>query len=162
MTGLSLLALLGALASQLPTFGLAHLVRDTIMPAPVAAQQAAPTIGEIVANPDLHFERIYTLTGQVVRYVDENEFLLSDGTGEIQVDPGPPWYQRVEVTVGSTVTITGQIDRMRGGGVDLDACRIVAPDRSIDIRDCSFQGPPPWAGGPNRRGGGQPGGPPAR
>jgi uncharacterized protein YdeI (BOF family) len=127
--------------------------------APARAQQAPPTIGQIQANPEAYINSIFTLSGQVTRYVDENEFLLSDGTGELKVDPGPPWYQRVDVPVGATAVITGQIDRAREGGIDFDACRISTSSRVIEIRDCSFAGPPPWAGGPNRGGDDRRGGP---
>lgn len=112
----------------------------------------SPTIGQIQSNPNAYIDQIVTMSGTVGRYVNRNELLLDDGTGQIVVDPGPPWYRQIAIPTGTRVTVTGQIDRMRGGGVDLDACRIETPTETIQIRDCSFNGPPPWAGGPRGRG----------
>jgi uncharacterized protein YdeI (BOF family) len=137
----------------LPLLGLLALLIPT---APLAAQATGPTIGQIQANPGAYIDQVVTIAGTAGVAVDENEFLLDDGTGQIVVDPGPPWYRQVRVPAGTSVTVVGQIDWMgpRGErrGVDLDACRIVTPTETIEIRDCSFDGPPPWAGGPNRGG----------
>jgi uncharacterized protein YdeI (BOF family) len=117
-----------------------------------AAFAQTVTIGQIQSNPNAFLERVVTLSGTVTP-IDENEFILSDGTGQIQLDAGPPWFQSVNLNPGESVTVTGEIDTMRGGGVDLDACKIVRADGStVDIRDCAFDGPPPWTGGPNRGG----------
>jgi uncharacterized protein YdeI (BOF family) len=145
---LLLLPLLGLLAITAPA-------------RPLAAQSTGPTIAEIQANPSAYLEQIVTIAGSVGALVDENEFLLDDGTGQIVVDPGPPWYRQIRIPRGTPVTVTGQIDQMgppgNRRGVDLDACRIVTPTETIEIRDCAFDGPPPWAGGPNRdRRGGRP------
>lgn len=123
-------------------------------PTMTQAQSSSPTIAQIQANPAAYYDQIVTLGGTVSMYVDDNEFLLNDGTGSIVVDPGPPWYILVNVPAGTQATVTGQIDLMANGSPDLDACRIESASGTIAIRDCSFRGPPPWAGGPNRRGGG--------
>ncbi|WP_322815039.1 hypothetical protein [Chloroflexus sp.] len=121
---------------------------------PPANQSNSPTIGQIQANPNAFLYQIVTISGNSGVYVDENEFMLDDGSGQIVVDPGPPRYQRINIPVGTPITVVGQIDWMgppqARRGIDLDACRIITPDRTIEIRDCSFNGPPPWAGGPNR------------
>ncbi len=114
------------------------------------AQQASPTVREIQANPNAYYDQIVTLNGTLDLYVDANEFLLNDGTGQIVVDAGPPWYQTIAIPASTSLSVTGQIDFMRNGGVDLDACQIITPTETITIRDCSFIGPPPWAGGPKR------------
>jgi uncharacterized protein YdeI (BOF family) len=120
----------------------------------VQAQQQSPAIADIQADPNRYVGLIVTLSGTVGQYVDLNEFLLSDGTGQIVTDSGPPWFRRINIPVGTPVTVIGQIDWMgpRGQrtGVDLNACRIETPTETIAIRDCSFSGPPPWAGGPRR------------
>ncbi|NJM08384.1 hypothetical protein HC891_22710, partial [Candidatus Gracilibacteria bacterium] len=122
------------------------------------AQTADPTIAEIQANPTSYIDRVVTIVGVAGAAVDENEFLLDDGTGQIVVDTGPPWYRQIGVPTGTSVTITGQIDWMGypgdRRGVDLDACRVVTPTETIEIRDCAFNGPPPWAGGGGGGGGG--------
>ncbi len=118
------------------------------------AQPNNPTIGQIQANPNIYIDRIVTLRGTVAIVLDLNEFLLDDGTGQIVVDAGPPWYAQINVPRGATVTVTGEIDHMgppgNRRGIDLDACRIEGPEGTIEIRDCSFTGPPPWAGGRGR------------
>lgn len=137
----SLIALLALVVAQLP---FAH------------AQQRGPTVRDIQSNPNAYYDQIVTLNGVLDFYVDANEFLLNDGTGQIVVDSGPPWYLTIAIPAGTSLSVTGQIDFMRNGGVDLDACEIITPSETISIRDCSFIGPPPWAGGPNRgRGGGE-------
>jgi uncharacterized protein YdeI (BOF family) len=123
--------------------------------APLAsAQPNSPTIGEIQADPDRYRDNIVTLSGTVALVIDLNEFVLDDGTGQIAIDAGPPWYKEVAVSAGTTVTVTGLIDTMgppgQQRGTDVDACRIETPDETIEIRDCDFRGPPPWAGRPGR------------
>ncbi len=133
--------------------GLALVNSFTTVPIAQAQSVAdSPTIGQIQSNPGAFLNRVVTISGTTGVYVDDNEFLLDDGTGQIVVDPGPWWFRQIALTPGTPVVVTGKIDRMRRGGVDLDARRIETPDTTIQIRDCSFDGPPPWAGGPNRRG----------
>lgn len=132
--------------------GLMLVSSVTTMPVAEVQSSNSPTIGQIQSNPGAFLNRVVIISGTVGTYVDDNEFLLDDGTGQIVVDPGPPWFRRITLTPGAPVVVTGKIDRTRRGGVDLDACRIETPDTTIQIRDCSFNGPPPWAGGPNRRG----------
>lgn len=82
--------------------------------------------------------REITISG-TVRSVVGNEFTLNDGTGEIIVDPGPRWWQEIDLTPGETVIVTGEYD-----DDDFDAYRIVRDNgETIEIRDRS--GPPPWA-----------------
>ncbi len=121
---------------------------------PVANAQSGPgpTIGQIQSDPGAFLGRVVTVRGTNGMYIDRNKFLLDDGTGQIVVDPGPPWFRQITIAPGTPVIVTGQIDRMRSGGIDLDACRIETPGTTIQIRDCSFSGPPPWAGGPDRHG----------
>jgi uncharacterized protein YdeI (BOF family) len=85
-----------------------------------------------------------TVSG-TVRSVVGNEFILDDGTGQLIVDAGPRWYHSVNLTEGEQVTVTGEYD-----DYDFDAYRITrANGETITIREGS--GPPPWAGGRNRR-----------
>ncbi|WAL62323.1 NirD/YgiW/YdeI family stress tolerance protein [Thermocoleostomius sinensis] len=86
-----------------------------------------------------------TLSGRVVSVVG-NDFILDDGTGQIIVDAGPRWWQEIEISEGEELTVTGEVGRSG----ELDAFSIVRSDGSVmNIRPS--QGPPPWAGGPNRR-----------
>lgn len=88
-----------------------------------------------------------TLSGTVVSYVDDNEFLLQTNNGVVVVDPGPPWWQPVNLNIGEPVTVVGELD-----DDDFDAFSIARADGSvIPIR--SGPGRPPWAGGPNQNNG---------
>ena len=85
-----------------------------------------------------------TVSGQITSVVG-NDFVLDDGTGQIIVDAGPRWWQEIDLTQGEEVTVTGELER----GGELDAYSITRGDGStVEIR--SPEGPPPWAGGPNR------------
>lgn len=123
---------------------------------PVAAQGNNPTIADIQSNPSAFLGQVVTLSGTVRTAIDMNEFLLDDGAGQIIVDAGPPWHQRISIPAGTPVKVTGKIDWMGPPGdrrgIDLDACRIETPNQTLNIRDCAFNGPPPWAGGPKRGG----------
>lgn len=85
-----------------------------------------------------------TVSGEIVSVVGNN-FVLDDGTGQIIVDAGPRWWQEINLDTGEEVTVTGELDR----GGEMDAYSIQRADGStIEIR--SAEGPPPWAGGPDR------------
>lgn len=80
-----------------------------------------------------------TITG-TVRSVVGNEFILSDGTGEVIVDAGPRWYRAINVSAGEQLTVTGEYD-----DDDFDAFTITrANGEVITIRN--GPGRPPWAG----------------
>lgn len=84
-----------------------------------------------------------TIAGEI-RSVVGNEFVLSDGTGEIIVDAGPMWYHQLNLQVGEQVTVVGEYD-----DYDFDAFTITRGNGDVlTIRNP--QGPPPWAGGPDR------------
>lgn len=84
------------------------------------------------------------ITGEI-RSVVGNEFILDDGTGQIIVDAGPPWYHQLTFRQGEHVTVLGEYD-----DYDFDAFTITRSNGEvIYIRDAD--GPPPWANGRNRR-----------
>lgn len=43
-----------------------------------------------------------------IRSIVGNDFILSDGTGEIIVDAGPRWYHQLNLRQGETVTVVGE------------------------------------------------------
>jgi len=99
-----------------------------------AAVQAQTPIGNLRREPGI------TISGTVQSVVG-NEFVLSDGTGEVIVDAGPRWYHRINVQVGEQLTVVGEYD-----DDDFDAFRIVRGNGEVlTIR--SGSGRPPWAGG---------------
>ncbi len=87
-----------------------------------------------------------SVSGRVTSVVG-NSFVLDDGSGQLIVDAGPRWWQPIDLTVGEQLTVTGKVGRSG----ELDAFSITRSNGSvINIRPAA--GPPPWAGGPNRRG----------
>ncbi|KJH69377.1 NirD/YgiW/YdeI family stress tolerance protein [Aliterella atlantica] len=86
-----------------------------------------------------------TISGKVISVVG-NDFTLNDGSGEIVVDAGPRWWRELDIKPGEEVTITGEISKKSG---EFDAFTINRANGAvIEIRPS--EGPPPWAGGPNR------------
>ncbi|WP_413163016.1 DNA-binding protein [Capilliphycus salinus ALCB114379] len=93
---------------------------------------------------DLQRTQGLTITG-VVTAVFGNEFVVDDGTGQILVEAGPPWYHQIRINQGEAVTVVGEYD-----DDDFDAFTITRQDGTVlNIRPAS--GPPPWAGGPKRQ-----------
>ncbi|QZZ21890.1 DNA-binding protein [Leptothermofonsia sichuanensis E412] len=87
-----------------------------------------------------------TISGTVNQAIG-NYFVLDDSSGQIIVDAGPRWWQPISLTPGERVTVRGKVGRSG----ELDAFSITRSDGTvINIRP-DF-GPPPWAGGSNRRG----------
>ncbi|BAU42800.1 hypothetical protein O77CONTIG1_02622 [Leptolyngbya sp. O-77] len=84
-----------------------------------------------------------TITG-TVRSIVGNEFLLSDGTGEIIVDAGPRWYHQINLSQGERVTVVGEYD-----DYDFDAFRITRQNGEVIVIR-NGPGRPPWAGGRGR------------
>jgi Bacterial OB fold (BOF) protein len=107
---------------------------------PVLAQAQTTRIEELQQR-----ERGTTVSGEVLSVVG-NDFVLSDGTGEIIVDAGPTWWHNIDVEPGEQVTVTGEVSKKSN---ELDAFSITRSDGStIDIRPAD--GPPPWAGSRHR------------
>jgi hypothetical protein len=107
---------------------------------PTSLQAQTTPIRELQQNP-----RGITVSGEVTSVVG-NDFVLDDGTGEIIVDAGPTWWHEIDLEAGEQVTVTGEMSKKSG---EFDAFSLVRADGStIDIRPAD--GPPPWAGKPNR------------
>ncbi len=85
-----------------------------------------------------------TISGKVVSVVG-NDFTLNDGSGEIIVDAGPRYWREIDIKPGEEVTVTGEISKKSG---EFDAFSINRNGSVIEIRPAD--GPPPWAGNPNR------------
>jgi len=103
--------------------------------------QTKTRIGELHGR-----SRGITISGKVVSVVG-NDFTLNDGSGEIIVDAGPTWWRQIDIKPGEEVTVTGEISKKSG---EFNAFAINRANGSVvEIRPA--EGPPPWAGGPNRR-----------
>lgn len=59
---------------------------------------------------DLRSANTVTLSGDVVRLTDDDDFLLDDGTGQIEVEAETAAIQGSNLAVGTTVTVTGYYD----------------------------------------------------
>jgi uncharacterized protein YdeI (BOF family) len=107
------------------------------------------TIAEILANPVR--DQMVTLTGKITQVYDGNEFTLDDSTGTILVDGGPPWFQKVDLSTGQAVTITGEVDPGNPGSdstkTEIDLFSFASEGQTTTLRESI--GRPPWAGGPN-------------
>lgn len=71
-------------------------------------QSRATSPGPKTAIANLENNTLVTLTGQVTRVSQEDEFILSDPTGSVQIYTGKNHFTVFE---GEIVTITGLVDR---------------------------------------------------
>lgn len=85
-------------------------VLKTMAIAMLAVTLAAPAslANSVTKIEDIQRGAQVTLTGEVIRILDEDEFRLRDETGSVQVYIG--WRNRVMVDVGETVTVSGFVD----------------------------------------------------
>lgn len=67
----------------------------------------APAFANITPIADVERGSMTTVSGVVERLLDEDEFRLSDETGDIRVYVGPNW---VPADVGEMVTVSGFVD----------------------------------------------------
>jgi hypothetical protein len=75
-----------------------------------------------------------------------NRFVLRDATGAVLVTNGPSWHHKLDVRPGETLRVAGEPE-----DGEFDAFRIFRSNGDvIEIRP--LDGPPPWAGGPDRDG----------
>ncbi len=93
------------------------------------------TIAQLLATPDQFRDKLLTITGKATR-LDDEKFLLNDGTGQIMVelddDPG-----KFIVVTGTSITITGIIDEFSShGGLELEACTVTDGTGTFDLDDC--------------------------
>lgn len=95
---------------------------------------------------DLQRQPGTSIAGEI-RSVVGNQFILADGTGQIIVDAGPRWYQQLDLSAGERVTVNGEYD---DNAEEFEAYSITR-NNGVVIQIRPPAGPPPWAGGPNRR-----------
>ena len=129
-------------------------------------QPTATTIAHILNDP-VH-DHVVTLSGQLVHHIEDNAYLLDDGTGQTVIDGGPAWYHQLALPLGENVTITGKVSlgppwfaEPRPPEIDVFAVAL-ADGTVIDVRGpgrAPWAGGPPWAGD-RRWADGRDGGPP--
>ena len=108
-----------------------------------ARQENSPSLAQNTPIGDLNSTRSITISGTIVAWgeADENEFILQDESGEIVVDAGPRWMQDLNLSIGDTVTVTGERD-----GREFDAFSITYADGTVvEIR--AHQDPISWSEG---------------
>lgn len=64
----------------------------------------------IVKVNELARGAVQTVSGEIVRIADEDEFVLSDGTRRIRVDANLANDRRLQISQGETVTVIGRLD----------------------------------------------------
>jgi uncharacterized protein YdeI (BOF family) len=93
------------------------------------------TVAELLNTPSGYFNTNVTLTGMVT-VLDDNEFLLNDGTGQILVDLENDHISSLLLTTGDMVTINGTF-AFDGTYLDIDACQINSGGSSVTLSGCS-------------------------
>jgi uncharacterized protein YdeI (BOF family) len=71
---------------------------------------ALPGLSQSSTIQDLRSANTVTLSGEVVRLMDDDDFLLNDGTGQIEVEAETAAIQEANLAEGTTVTVTGYYD----------------------------------------------------
>lgn len=146
--------LLLVLASLLLVFAFQFMAGAEEDP-PVEAA-AVVGLGTLLDSPGDYIGEVVTVSGKLF-WVRGNTFILEDGRDAILVDCGPPWFHEIQVDDGAAVKVTGQVGyagppwlRPEASQLELDACIIEYGGTKILVRDCDFDKPPAWAGGPFR------------
>ncbi|WGE90300.1 NirD/YgiW/YdeI family stress tolerance protein [Actinobacillus genomosp. 1] len=65
-----------------------------------------------------------TLTGNITRQIDNDEFFFKDATGEIKIDVEDHAWQNQNVTPKDKITIYGKVDKDAQGPASIDVDRI--------------------------------------
>lgn len=96
------------------------LAMSAMATAPAALAQADTQLTTIAA---LTRGQFVELRGTVARITDEDEFILSDASGQVQVYVGP---NVVPATEGEAITVFGRVDD--DGPLEIYASRIIRAD----------------------------------
>lgn len=58
-----------------------------------------------------HDDALVTFIGKIIRKLDNDEYIVQDGTGEIQVEIDAPIWNGLNVTSTETIQISGELDK---------------------------------------------------
>jgi uncharacterized protein YdeI (BOF family) len=114
---------------------------------------AVTQIGTVVADPSAYKDQAVSVTGTIDKVVEGNEYILNDGTGTIAISGGPAWHKLLGLTVGQSVTVTGEVDLGKDGKAtapELDILTVEADGQTTTVREAGKR--PAWAGGPFKNG----------
>lgn len=100
----------------------------------------APIVQAQTAIQDLQRDRSPVQVAGVVHSIVGNEFILNDGTGQLIVDTGPPWYRSVNLSVGEKVSVVGEFN-----DYDFDAHHIIRSNGEVIVIRERFA-PSAWMG----------------
>jgi uncharacterized protein YdeI (BOF family) len=68
--------------------------------------QTVTPVSSIVSNPQAYNGQEVTLEGKTTHRVDDDEYMFTDGSGQIELD-----FQKGNIpTVGKTITVTGRVE----------------------------------------------------
>ncbi|MCL0067639.1 hypothetical protein M1N67_01680 [Peptococcaceae bacterium] len=109
---------------------------------------AEETITQIVNN--YRYDRIVKTSGTIAGWLEDNDYILTDGTSSLVIDLCPPWYKQFSFNNGDKVTVVGELGiNRRTGAVEIDVFTITMSNGEV-ITLRNADGPPPWAGPPHK------------
>ena len=93
------------------------------------------TIAELLKNPKQFDDMVFTITG-IATALNNEEFLLNDGTGQILVEVEDEMIS-LALLSGMSVTVMGELDETSSAyAIKLDACNLNYQNESIVFDDC--------------------------
>jgi uncharacterized protein YdeI (BOF family) len=114
--------------------------------APDATTQVSDDTGATSA------EQLVTFLGVVIQALGGNEYVIQGTDGTITIDGGPFWYKVLNLLVGQTVSVTGELDTGKDGNsaAEVDVFTVADDKGTVIATVREGSGRPPWAGGPSK------------
>jgi uncharacterized protein YdeI (BOF family) len=97
-----------------------------------------------IGNLQIRDDFTVTISGTIVAFRDDDEFLLKDSTGQVWVDGEESGINLATLTIGDQLTVVGDLDDAE----DFDARRIVKTTRPEPVAPPSTEGPVSGNDGP--------------
>jgi uncharacterized protein YdeI (BOF family) len=92
------------------------------------------TIAQLIKNPDQFIDQVVTITG-IATSLDDDKFLLNDGTGQILVEVEDDLVS-IAALNGLSIIVSGMLDDSSGQtGFELDASTLTYQDGTVVIVD---------------------------
>jgi uncharacterized protein YdeI (BOF family) len=97
-------------------------------------------------------EQLVTFLGVIIQALGGNEYVIQGADGTITIDGGPAWYKLLNLLVGQTVSVTGELDTGKDGtsAAQIDVFSVSDDTGSVIATVREGSGRPPWAGGPSK------------
>jgi uncharacterized protein YdeI (BOF family) len=120
-----------------------------------AVAKVSTTVSAIVANPVR--DQVVEVSGIISQGTEGNEYTLTSGADTIKIELGPVWFKAHVLTLGQSVTVTGEVGLGKDGtaAAEIDVFN-VKDDKGATIADVRSEagGKPAWAGGGGPHGNG--------